>query len=67
MRLRSWCSHGREVMKRALAILLGGSVIGIAVGMSRRRIYRLFSSLRPKAGQMVKEQEDYGTIVAPTG
>ena len=53
-------------MKRALVILLGGSAIGIVVGMSRRRICRLVGSLRPGIDPMVEEPEDYGTIVAPT-
>ena len=60
-------SRSARPLQILLAIMLGSSVIGIAVGMSRRRIYRLFSSLRSHADPIVEEPEDYGTIVAPTG
>jgi hypothetical protein len=52
-----------------LAILL----VGVVVGMSRKRTWRMISKLRPKVDPIVDPiverwlREDYGTIVAPTG
>ena len=55
-----------------LAVLL----VGVVVGMSRKRTWRMISKLRPQTDPIVEMRtdgvkfhvpEDYGTIVAPTG